>query len=64
MLKLIVTGMTCGHCVKAVTRAVRAVPGAGEVAVDLDRGTVTVQGTADAAAVRAAIAEEGYDVAA
>jgi len=64
MLKLIVTGMTCGHCVKAVTRAVRAVPGAGEVAVDLDRGTVTVQGTPDAAAVRAAIAEEGYDVAA
>ncbi len=64
MLTLTVTGMTCGHCVKAVTKAVRAVPGAGEVAVDLDRGIVTVQGTPDADAVRAAIVEEGYAIAA
>ena len=64
MLTLNVTGMTCGHCVKAVTAAVRAVPGAGEVAVDLKHGTVSVQGSPDASAVRAAIAEEGYDVAA
>jgi copper chaperone len=62
MLTLNVTGMTCEHCVKAVTKAVRTVPGAGAVAVDLDHGTVTVQGDPDAAAVRAAIAEEGYSV--
>jgi len=64
MLTLSVTGMTCEHCVKAVTRAVRAIPGAGAVAVDLDRGVVTVQGNPDAGAVRAAIVAEGYDVAA
>ncbi len=63
-LTLNVTGMTCDHCVKAVTHAVRAIPGAGAVVVDLARGTVAVQGTPDVAAVRAAIAEEGYDVAA
>ncbi len=64
MLTLNVTGMTCGHCIKAVTKAVRAVPGAGTVSVDLDHGTVTVQGDPDAAAVRAAIVEEGYAIAA
>lgn len=62
MLHLKVFGMTCGHCVSAVSRAVRAVPGAGDVAVDLDRGEVTVQGDPDPSAVRAAIAEEGYEV--
>ncbi len=64
MLTLNVTGMTCDHCVKAVTHAVRAIPGAGAVVVDLARGTVAVQGTPDPAAVRAAIAEEGYEIAA
>jgi copper chaperone CopZ len=64
MLRVNVIGMTCDHCVKTVTKAVRAVPGAGTVQVDLDRGTVDVQGTPDAVAVRAAIARAGYDVAA
>ena len=61
MLHLKVSGMTCEHCVSAVTRAVRAVPGAGDVAVNLDRGEVTVAGDPDLSAVRAAIAEEGYE---
>ena len=63
MLDLTVTGMTCGHCVRAVTNAVRAVPGAREVAVDLDHGRVRVAGEPNPAAVRAAIRDEGYDVA-
>ena len=62
MLHLKVSGMTCGHCVSAVTRAVRAVPGAGDVTVNLGRGEVTVAGDPDPSAVRAAIAEEGYEV--
>lgn len=62
MLHLKVSGMTCGHCVSAVSRAVRAIPGTENVAVDLDRGEVTVQGDPDPNAVRAAIAEEGYEV--
>ena len=60
MLRLPVSGMDCGHCAEAVTRAVQAVPGAGEVRVDLARGEVTVQGQPDPEAVRAAIAGEGY----
>lgn len=64
MLRLPVSGMTCAHCVAAVTRAVRAVPSAGEVEVDLAHGEVTVQGDPDPEAVRAAIADEGYEASA
>lgn len=60
MMRLAVAGMTCAHCVEAVTRAVQAVPGAGEVRVDLAHGEVTVQGHPDPEAVRAAVAGEGY----
>lgn len=62
MLRLKVSGMTCGHCVAAVSRAVRAVPGAEDVAVDLGRGEVAVWGNPDERAVRDAISEEGYEV--
>lgn len=62
MLNLNVSGMTCGHCVSAVKQAVGAVPGAGEVAVDLARGEVRVDGNPDPGAVRAAITEKGYEV--
>ncbi len=62
MLNLKVSGMTCGHCLSAVSKAVGAVPGAQDVAVDLAHGEVRVGGNPDPAAVRAAIAEEGYEV--
>ncbi|MHB1304728.1 MAG: cation transporter [Acidiphilium sp.] len=62
MLTLKVSGMTCGHCVAAVTKAVNAVPMVEGVKVDLERGEVTVAGHPDAAAVRDAIVEEGYEV--
>ena len=62
MLNLKVSGMTCGHCVSAVSRAVKAVPGAEEVEVDLRGGTVRVGGTPDPGAVRDAISAEGYEV--
>ncbi|MDR0531939.1 MAG: copper ion binding protein [Oscillospiraceae bacterium] len=61
-----VEGMMCEHCVKAVTKAVGALPGIGGVAVDLAAGTVTVSYNAGAVALReiqAAIEEQGYDVA-
>lgn len=61
MLKLNVRGMSCDHCVRAVTEAVQqAAPGA-EVAVDLGAGTVAVSGPADPARVAAAIEEAGYE---
>lgn len=56
-----VTGMTCGHCVRAVTDAVRSVDPGAAVAVDLDAGRLTVQnGTASASRIAEAVAAEGY----
>lgn len=62
MFQIKVSGMTCDHCVAAVSKAVKEVPNVENVSVDLERGTVTVDGSVDAAAVRNAIAEEGYEV--
>lgn len=56
-----VSGMTCEHCVKAVSAEVGSIPGVESVRVDLDSGRVTVAGdgfTADQ--VRAAVDEAGY----
>ena len=56
-----VTGMTCDHCVNAVTTAVKAVPGVSAVEVRLAENAATVHGDIiDVAAIVAAIAEEGY----
>lgn len=59
-----VTGMTCGHCVSAVTTEVSRVPGVTGVDVDLATGTVTVTSDRplDDAAVRAAVDEAGYQL--
>jgi len=57
-----VQGMTCGHCVSAITTAVEAVPGVTGVEVDLKAGTVRVAGTAERTTVAAAIDDAGYDV--
>ena len=60
-----VVGMTCGHCVSAVTEEVGAVPGVTAVDVDLASGGLTVTGTGpvDEGAVRTAVEEAGYEVA-
>jgi copper chaperone len=60
-----VVGMTCGHCVGAVTEEVSQVPGVTAVDVDLDSGGLTVHSEApvDENAVRVAVEEAGYEVA-
>jgi copper chaperone len=57
-----VTGMTCAHCVAAVTEEVGAVPGVTGVQVDLATGalTVTSEAAVDDDAVAAAVDEAGY----
>lgn len=55
-----VTGMSCQHCVGAVTRALESVPGVTAVEVDLEKGLARVQGEADPAALVRAITEAGY----
>ena len=57
-----VAGMTCDHCVRSVTDEVSEVPGVTAVEIELAGGRLTVQGDADDAAVRAAVAEAGYQV--
>jgi copper chaperone len=57
-----VQGMTCAHCVRAVTEAVRRVDPAAKVAVDLPTGRVEVDTSAARARIAEAIREEGYTV--
>ena len=57
-----VEGMSCGHCVGAVTNAVKSLDPQAEVKVDLASGKVEVQSQQDAAAIAKAIEDEGYPV--
>lgn len=57
-----VEGMSCGHCVKAITAAVQARDAAAGVRVDLAAKEVGVESSLSAEQVIAAISEEGYDV--
>jgi copper chaperone len=58
----IVNGMTCGHCVKAVTHELCAVHGVTAVDVNLETKKVVVTGShLSDAALRAAIDEAGYE---
>ncbi len=60
-----VEGMSCQHCVDAVTAEVGRLTGVEQVQVDLDAGAVTVTSTAalDLDAVREAVDEAGFDLA-
>lgn len=62
MYELQVDNMSCGHCVKAVTRAVQALDPAASVEVDLASKTVKVGTGAALADVKAAIEEADYPV--
>ncbi|GGY01600.1 copper chaperone [Massilia dura] len=64
MYELQVENMSCGHCVAAVTKAVKALDGNAQVDVDLAGKAVKVQSDAALDAVRAAIADAGYAVSA
>ena len=58
-----VQGMTCSHCVLSVREEVSEVPGVSAVDVDLASGRMTVAGDdISDDAVRAAVAEAGYEV--
>jgi copper chaperone len=57
-----VTGMTCAHCERAVTKAIQALDAQARVRVDLQAGVVEVEGDLSDAAIREAIKEEGYQL--
>ena len=56
-----VQGMSCGHCVKAVTQALQAVDAGARVEIDLASGRVSVQSTQPVELLLAAIRDEGYE---
>ncbi len=60
-----VIGMTCGHCVRAVTEEIEALGGVASVSVDLGTGAVTVDASPDPTPeqIAAAVAEAGYALA-
>ncbi len=57
-----VTGMTCQHCVAAVTKALQAVPGVQTAQVDLDQARATVNGAAPVQDLLNAVTRAGYGV--
>jgi copper chaperone len=57
-----VQGMSCGHCVKAITNAVQAKDPAASVRVDLAAKEVGVESALSAEQVIEVISEEGYAV--
>ncbi|PMZ85511.1 MULTISPECIES: heavy-metal-associated domain-containing protein [unclassified Pseudomonas] len=57
-----VEGMSCGHCVKAITQALQAKDPAASVRVDLAAREVGVESALTAEQVIEAIREEGYGV--
>jgi copper chaperone len=62
MMELEIEGMTCEHCVHAVTKALRQVPGVQKVQVTLKPGKALVEGQAEVEAMKSAVWEEGYRV--
>ncbi len=60
-----VEGMTCGHCVETVTKAVSSLDGISQVSVDLDKKQVTVdfdESRTDMDTISSKIIEVGFEV--
>ena len=57
-----VTGMTCGHCEKAVAQAIKALDPNAEVRIDRSQNRVDVDSKQAREALARAIEEEGYRV--
>ena len=60
--KIVVSGMSCQHCVKSVTEALAALPGVTEVRVDLTAGTADVASASDVdeATLKKAVEDIGF----
>ncbi len=57
-----VDGMTCGGCARSVTNAILKQAPDARVAVDLEAGTVSVEGGVPAETVRRAVEAAGFDI--
>lgn len=57
----IVDGMSCGHCVQAVTNALKSIKEDADIQIDLDQKKVTISQIEDEAAIKEAIEDAGFD---
>jgi copper chaperone len=62
MTEFEVQGMSCQHCVAAVTRSIQEIDPQARVRVDLERGKVAVESAQSNDALKEAIDEAGYTV--
>ena len=60
MIEFTVPEMSCGHCVGAITQALKAVDPAAQVDVNLTDKKVRVQSTLQQAALAQTLSEAGY----
>ena len=60
MITLSIPNISCGHCARAITEAVHTLDPQAAVTVDIAARRVAIDSSADAAAVRARLAAEGY----
>lgn len=64
MITIKIEGMSCGHCVLAVTEALTAVEGVTDVRIDLERGEASFEDdpSVDPDAVKEAVRKAGYRI--
>ncbi|MDD7794794.1 heavy-metal-associated domain-containing protein [Clostridium sp. 'White wine YQ'] len=62
MKKVVIEGMSCGHCKARVEKSLIELDGITAAIVDLDTKTATIEGDASDDAIRDAIDDAGYDV--
>jgi copper chaperone len=64
MTRIKIKGMSCNHCVAAVTKALNGIEGIQEVKVDLSKGEATFEEVRPVAMdiVRDAVKKAGYEV--
>lgn len=64
MKKIKIRGMTCQHCVAAVTKALSSIEGIDNVSVDLESGEATFEENipVDPRIIREKIEDEGYEI--
>lgn len=63
-VQISIEGMTCGHCVMRVEKALKAVNGVSKVDVSLENKNAIVElfGSMDEKVLKEAVEDAGYDV--
>ncbi len=57
-----ISGMSCGHCVRAVESALKKLPGVKAVSVAVGQAVIQTDDPLDEAQLHSAIREEGFDI--